>query len=68
MLRYKTYALINIIGLASGIAACMLIYMFVSHEFSFDKFNSHSKNIYRLVFDYKFPDKLDHLAVASPIA
>lgn len=68
ILRYKSYAIINIIGLASGIAACMLIYIFVTNELSFDKFNTNSKNIYRLVFDYKFPDKLDHLAVAAPIA
>src|SRR6185437_6625956 len=68
ILRHKTYAAINIVGLASGIAACILIYMFVSHETSFDRFNTNSKNIYRVVFDYKFPDKLDHLAVASPIA
>jgi len=68
ILRHKSYAFINILGLAGGIAACMLIYMFVNNELSFDKFNSNSKNIYRLVFDYKFPDKLDHLAVASPIA
>lgn len=68
ILRYKTYSAINVVGLASGIAACILIYMFVSHELSFDRFNTNSKNIYRVVFDYKFPDKLDHLAVASPIA
>lgn len=68
MARHKGNAAINITGLALGIAACMLIYMFVGHELSFDTFNSRSKNMYRLVFDYKFPDKLDHLSVAAPIA
>ncbi|WP_317899373.1 ABC transporter permease [Aurantibacillus circumpalustris] len=68
ILRNRSSALINIVGLATGIATCMLIYMYVNHELSFDRFNKDSKNIYRLVFDYQFPDKLDHLAVAAPIA
>jgi putative ABC transport system permease protein len=66
--RHKANALINITGLAAGIASCMLIYMFVHHELSFDRFNSRHEQLYRLVFDYKFPDKLDHLAVAAPVA
>lgn len=68
ILRHKVNAFINISGLATGMTACLLIYLFVMHELSFDKFNKNSENIYRLVFDYKFPDKLDHLAVAAPIA
>jgi putative ABC transport system permease protein len=68
ILHHRGNAAINVIGLSFGLAACMLIYMFVSHELSFDKFNKNSKDIYRVVFDYKFPDKLDHLAVAAPIA
>ncbi len=68
ILRRKGSAVINITGLAVGIAACTLNYLYVSHELSFDLFNRNSKNLYRLVFDYKFPDKLDHLSVASPVA
>ncbi len=68
ILRHRANAIINITGLAVGIAACMLIYMFVHHELSFDHFHRNTKSIYRLVFDYQFPDKLDHLAVAAPVA
>jgi putative ABC transport system permease protein len=44
--RHKLYAAINIIGLATGMAACILILLFVFYEKSFD--SMHHKNIYRL--------------------
>lgn len=47
-LRHKLYSFINIIGLALGLAACILIYLFVDYEFSFDAFHSKKENIYRL--------------------
>jgi putative ABC transport system permease protein len=50
--KNKIYSAINIVGLAIGIAACILIMMFVFYEKSFDDF--HSKNIYRLNEVQKF--------------
>jgi putative ABC transport system permease protein len=44
--KNKVYSSINIAGLTVGIAACILIMLFVFYERSFDNF--HSKNIYRL--------------------
>ncbi|MES2732105.1 MAG: ABC transporter permease [Bacteroidota bacterium] len=44
--RHKVYSSINVMGLAIGMAACLLIMLFVGHERSFDSF--HQKNIYRL--------------------
>jgi len=52
LLKNKTFSFINIIGLAVGMAACMLIILFVSYERSFD--NIHKKNIYRLNEVQKF--------------
>ena len=46
MLRHKGFSLINILGLAIGLAAFMLITIFVRYEMSFD--GIHKKNIYRL--------------------
>jgi putative ABC transport system permease protein len=42
------YAFINISSLAIGLACCMVIYLFISDERSFDAFNSRNQNIYRL--------------------
>ncbi len=51
--KHKLYSAINIVGLATGIAACIVILLFVYYERSFD--NLHSKNIYRLNEVQRFP-------------
>ncbi len=50
--KNKIYSSINVIGLAIGMAACIIILLFVSYERSFDNF--HTKNIYRLNEVQKF--------------
>jgi len=49
ILRHKTYSFINIIGLAVGMAACLLILLYVEHELSYDRFHEKSDRIYRIV-------------------
>ena len=44
--RHKLYSAINIIGLATGMTACIVILLFVFYEKSFD--SMHRRNIYRL--------------------
>lgn len=46
LLKNKTFSLINITGLAIGMAACIVIMLFVSYEKNFD--GMHKKNLYRL--------------------
>jgi len=53
ILRYKGYSLINIFGLALGIASCMLIFQFISDELSYDTFHKDADKIYRVVENYK---------------
>ncbi len=50
--KNKIYSFINIVGLAVGMSACIIILLFVSYERSFDNF--HKKNIYRLNEVQKF--------------
>ena len=50
--KNRVYSLINIAGLAIGMAACIIILLFVFYERSFDNF--HKKNIYRLNEVQKF--------------
>jgi putative ABC transport system permease protein len=47
--RHKGYSAINIAGLTVGIAACLLIFVIVQYELSFDTFRPGYKNTYRLV-------------------
>jgi putative ABC transport system permease protein len=51
LLRHKTFSLINISGLAIGMAACLLILQYVSFEWSYDRFYGQEEQIYRLRFD-----------------
>jgi len=46
--RHKSYSVINILGLAIGIAACLLILQFVSFELSYEKFHENKDRIYRV--------------------
>ena len=48
ILKYKGYSLINILGLAIGMACCMVILLYVRHELSFDRFHSKAERIFRL--------------------
>ncbi len=54
--KNRTYSFINIIGLAIGIAASVLILLFVSHEYSYDQFHENAKQIYRVSTKMKYGD------------
>ena len=45
--KHRGYSFINILGLAVGIASCILIMLFVKSEWSFDRFHQKSDRIYR---------------------
>ncbi len=47
--RYRNYTLINIAGLAAGIAVCMIIFMIVQFQTSFDAFHSKQARIHRVL-------------------
>lgn len=47
--RQKFYSLLNILGLATGMATVVLILLYVVDELSYDKFHRHADNLYRVV-------------------
>ena len=49
LIRYKGFSIINILGLAIGMAVSILIFLWIQNELSYDKFHEKSDNIYRLV-------------------
>ncbi|MFC1725631.1 ABC transporter permease [candidate division KSB1 bacterium] len=51
VLKYKTFSFINIFNLAIGIAGCILISLFVLHEYSYDGFHENADDIYRIEQD-----------------
>ncbi len=51
--KNKLYSLINIFGLMVGLAACLLIGIYISHELSYDRFNKNADRIVRATMEYK---------------
>ena len=47
-LKHKGYSFLNILGLAIGIACCILIFLYVRDELSYDKYHRNSDRIYRV--------------------
>src|SRR5436190_17712644 len=50
--RNKLYSSINIFGLMIGLAACLLIGLYINHELSYDKFNINASRIVRATMEY----------------
>ncbi len=55
MKRHKGFSLINISGLAIGMACAILILLWIQHELSFDRFHANAGQLYQAV--YKFEDQ-----------
>jgi len=62
--RNKNFTIINIAGLAVGIAACLLIFLVIRFETSFDNFHSKKENIYRIGTEFRSQDGVTYSAGA----
>ncbi|MFT3678992.1 MAG: ABC transporter permease [Ferruginibacter sp.] len=65
LLKNKTFSVINILGLASGLACFILIALYVADELSYDKFNKKAAQIYRINSDIIFGGNNLHMAVTA---
>jgi putative ABC transport system permease protein len=63
LLKRKVYTLINILGLATGMAVCGLIVLFIRSELSYDDFQPNGDRIYRLVLDRQYPGRINSYAI-----
>src|SRR5688572_11524328 len=69
LIRNKGYSLINIGGLAVGLACCIAIGLYIWDEYSYDRFHTHYDNIYRVVEQQNQAGTLYDLAVTpGPLA
>jgi putative ABC transport system permease protein len=46
LVRNRVYSIFNVLGLALGICACLVIYLITSYEFSFDTFHPNRDRIF----------------------
>lgn len=56
LMRNKSYAAINITGLAVGIAVCMMIFIVIQFQTSFDNFHAKKDRVYRILTEYHHAD------------
>ena len=63
LLKRKVYTLINILGLAIGMAVCLLIVLFIRSELSYDNFQPNGDRVYRVVLDRKYPGRTTSYAI-----
>ena len=63
LVKQKVYSIINILGLAAGIASCVLIVIFITDEFSYDSFHAKADRIYKVALERIYPSHSTHYAL-----
>lgn len=67
LMKNKVFSAINIFGLATGLASCLLIFQFVSFQLSFDTFNPRLDRIYRVTNDrFQNGNRVQHGTITYP--
>ena len=64
--RDKTYALINVAGLALAIACCLILGVYLRSELTYDQSHENYKRIFRIVNEFEINGKRDSFAQTSP--
>jgi putative ABC transport system permease protein len=67
--KNKGFTLLNVLGLAVGLATCLLIVFYVADELGYDHYNKNFSRIYRVDEEVKYNGDLSHEAVCpAPLA
>ncbi len=67
--RYKGFSLINIVGLAIGMGSCLLIFLYVQDELSYDRYNKDADRIFRVGTYIKMQSReMSVASVCAPMA
>ena len=56
LLKHKSFSFVNIFGLAIGISTCLIIFIYVRHELSFDNYNINADRIARITATVHAPE------------
>ena len=65
MIKQKESSIINVLGLAVGLASAILILMWIQHEVSYDKFHQRSNRLYRITSHL---DQMDAAISPAPLS
>ena len=67
LLRNKAFSIINIVGLAIGLACSILIFLWVQDELSYDDFHEDGDRVYRILQDIVFEDEVTWAITQGPL-
>ncbi len=65
LMRNKSFSAINILGLAIGMACCMLILLYVQDDLSYDRHHENADRIFRLANELRVSGKTHRVAITS---
>ena len=68
MVKHKGYSLINIAGLAAGLACFVLISLWIRFELSYDRFHENSADLYQVIGENRLPNGDLHFFSQTPAA
>jgi len=68
LVRNRVFSIINIIGLAIGLACSILIFLWVQDELSADRFHENGDQVYRVLQDIVFEDEVTWAITQGPLA
>lgn len=63
--RNKVFSSINVVGLSVGLASCLLLFMYITHELSYDDFQQKGARIARVTMEYGLDGKSAKLPVTG---
>lgn len=63
--KKRIYSVINLLGLGTGMACCVLILLWVHDEISYDRFHTHSDSLYRIYSKWQSQDHDEKSALTS---
>ena len=66
MNKHKFFSAINIFGMTTGITACMLIFLYISDELSYDRFHAKADHMYRVNLLGKISGQDIHTSTTCP--
>src|SRR5215212_6062963 len=61
--KRKAYTIINVLGLATGMAICLLIILFIRDEMSYDQSHELGDRIYRMVVKRQYPGRVSSYSI-----
>ena len=63
--KNKLYSIINITGLMTGLSACLLIGLYITHELSYDQFHTNKERIVRATMEYGRAGNINAVALTG---